>query len=117
MTPHISGSSLSAQARYAAGTREIVESYFAGTPIRDEYLIAEGGELAGTGARSYTPTKGQPVVLTSDPSEVACRSLRPHHSGERVTLRSPLHRRRRRASPASSRRTAAPPDGVRGEEV
>lgn len=35
MTPHISGSSLSAQARYAAGTREIVESYFAGTPIRD----------------------------------------------------------------------------------
>jgi len=54
MTPHISGSSLSAQARYAAGTREILESYFAGTPIRDEYLIVEGGELAGTGARSYT---------------------------------------------------------------
>ncbi|MDT5328548.1 MAG: formate dehydrogenase, partial [Mycobacterium sp.] len=38
MTPHISGSSLSAQARYAAGTREILESYFGGTPIRDEYL-------------------------------------------------------------------------------
>lgn len=33
MTPHISGSSLSAQARYAAGTREILESYFAGDPI------------------------------------------------------------------------------------
>src|SRR5262245_40895844 len=30
MTPHISGSSLSAQARYAAGTREILEAYFAG---------------------------------------------------------------------------------------
>lgn len=56
MTPHISGSSLSAQARYAAGTREILESYFAGTPIRDEYLIVEGGQLAGTGARSYTAT-------------------------------------------------------------
>jgi formate dehydrogenase len=54
MTPHISGSSLSAQARYAAGTREILESYFAGTPIRDEYLIVDGGALAGTGARSYT---------------------------------------------------------------
>ncbi len=54
MTPHISGSSLSAQARYAAGTREILESYFAGTPIRDEHLIVAGGELAGTGARSYT---------------------------------------------------------------
>ena len=54
MTPHISGSSLSAQARYAAGTREILESYFAGTPVRDEYLIVDGGALAGTGARSYT---------------------------------------------------------------
>jgi formate dehydrogenase len=57
MTPHISGSSLSAQTRYAAGTREILESYFAGTPIRDEYLIVDGGALAGTGARSYTATK------------------------------------------------------------
>jgi len=54
MTPHISGSSLSAQARYAAGTREILESYFGKTPIRDEYLIVDGGALAGTGARSYT---------------------------------------------------------------
>jgi formate dehydrogenase len=54
MTPHISGSSLSAQARYAAGTREILESYFAGKPIRDEYLIVDGGKLAGTGAHSYS---------------------------------------------------------------
>jgi formate dehydrogenase len=54
MTPHISGSSLSAQARYAAGTREILESYFGGSPIRDEYLIVDGGKLAGTGAHSYS---------------------------------------------------------------
>ncbi|GLW06496.1 formate dehydrogenase [Microtetraspora sp. NBRC 13810] len=54
MTPHISGSSLSAQARYAAGTREILESWLAGTPIRDEYLIVQGGGLAGTGAHSYS---------------------------------------------------------------
>jgi formate dehydrogenase len=54
MTPHISGSSLSAQARYAAGTREILEAWFDGTPIRDEYLIVQGGQLAGTGAHSYT---------------------------------------------------------------
>ena len=39
MTPHISGTSLSAQARYAAGTREILECFFEGRPIRDEYLI------------------------------------------------------------------------------
>ncbi|HEY3670014.1 MAG TPA: NAD-dependent formate dehydrogenase [Acidimicrobiia bacterium] len=54
MTPHISGSSLSAQARYAAGTREILECHFEGRPIRDEYLIVDGGHLAGTGAQSYT---------------------------------------------------------------
>ena len=61
MTPHISGSSLSAQTRYAAGTREILESYFAGKPIRTEYLIVDKGKLAGTGAKSYTAgdaTKG-----------------------------------------------------------
>jgi formate dehydrogenase len=54
MTPHISGTSLSAQARYAAGTREILESYFQGRPIRDEYLIVDGGRLAGTGQHSYS---------------------------------------------------------------
>jgi formate dehydrogenase len=53
MTPHISGTSLSAQARYAAGTLEILQDFFAGRPIREEYLIVERGKLAGTGARSY----------------------------------------------------------------
>ena len=53
MTPHISGTSLSAQARYAAGTREILECFFEDRPIRDEYLIVNGGQLAGTGAHSY----------------------------------------------------------------
>jgi formate dehydrogenase len=54
MTPHISGSSLSAQARYAAGAREILECYFSGRRIREEYLIVDGGALAGAGAHSYT---------------------------------------------------------------
>jgi formate dehydrogenase len=54
MTPHISGTSLSAQARYAAGTREILESWFAGRPIREEYLIVDSGALAGAGAHSYS---------------------------------------------------------------
>lgn len=53
MTPHMSGSSLSAQARYAAGTLEILECFFEGRPIRPEYLIVDGGNLAGTGAKSY----------------------------------------------------------------
>lgn len=54
MTPHISGTSLSAQARYAAGVREILECWFDGRPIRDEYLIVDGGKLAGAGAHSYS---------------------------------------------------------------
>src|SRR3972149_782585 len=61
MTPHGSGTSLSAQARYAAGTREILETSFAGKPIRTEYLVVDKGKLAGVGAHSYTAgdaTKG-----------------------------------------------------------
>jgi formate dehydrogenase len=54
MTPHTSGTSLSAQARYAAGTREILECWFEDRPIRDEYLIVEAGKLAGAGAHSYS---------------------------------------------------------------
>jgi formate dehydrogenase len=54
MTPHVSGSSLSAQARYAAGTREILECFFEGRPIREEYLIVGGGKPAGAGAHAYT---------------------------------------------------------------
>jgi len=54
MTPHVAGTTLSAQARYAAGVREILESYLAGEPIREEYLIVNQGKLAGTGARSYS---------------------------------------------------------------
>ena len=79
MTPHISGTTLSAQARfiflflvlllflffflffflfyyfrYAAGTREILENFFDKKPIRDEYLIVQDGKLAGTGAHSYS---------------------------------------------------------------
>jgi len=54
MTPHTSGTSLSAQARYAAGVREILECYLDNKPIRDEYLIVDGGALAGTGKHSYS---------------------------------------------------------------
>lgn len=53
MTTHTSGTSLSGQARYAAGTREILERWFAGEEIRPEYLIVEGGGYRGTGAHSY----------------------------------------------------------------
>ena len=67
MTPHTSGTSLSAQARYAAGTREILECFFDKKPIRSEYLIVQGGELAGTGAHSYS--KGSATSGSEEASE------------------------------------------------
>ena len=54
MTPHTSGTSLTAQARYSAGVREILECFFDNQPIRDEYLIVQNGDLAGVGAHSYS---------------------------------------------------------------
>lgn len=54
MTPHIAGTTLSAQTRYAAGVREILEAWFQKKPIRHEYLIVENNKLAGVGAHSYS---------------------------------------------------------------
>ena len=54
MTPHTSGTSLSAQARYADGVREILECYFDGKELRNEYQIVTDGALAGVGAHSYS---------------------------------------------------------------
>jgi len=54
MTPHISGTSLSAQYRYVSGVHEILQCYFEGRPIRNEYLIAQDGKLAGAGAFAYS---------------------------------------------------------------
>ena len=54
MTPHTSGTSLSAQTRYADGVREILECFFDSSEIRNQYLIVKDGDLAGMGAHSYT---------------------------------------------------------------
>jgi formate dehydrogenase len=54
MTPHTSGTSLSAQTRYADGVREILECFFEKKEIRNQYLIVQNGELAGMGAHSYS---------------------------------------------------------------
>jgi formate dehydrogenase len=34
--------------------REILECWFERRPIRNEYLIVQGGKLAGAGAHSYS---------------------------------------------------------------
>jgi formate dehydrogenase len=59
MTPHYSGTTLSAQARYAAGVKEILTNYFDGKPQRQEYLIVDGGKLVSPAyTLGGTATKG-----------------------------------------------------------
>jgi formate dehydrogenase len=72
MTPHISGSSLSAQARYAAGVREILECWLEGRPIREDYLIVDAGKLAGAGAHSYS--EGDSTSGAEDAARFTIRS-------------------------------------------
>ena len=67
MTPHVSGTSLSAQARYAAGTREILECYFAGRPIGPN---TSSWTAAGWPAPAPIPTRRatpHPSTATSPP--------------------------------------------------
>ncbi|CAM6098520.1 unnamed protein product [Calypogeia fissa] len=47
MTPHFSGTTLDAQARYAAGTKQMLELYFEGKPFPEANVIVKGGKLAG----------------------------------------------------------------------
>jgi formate dehydrogenase len=53
LASHLAGATLSAQARYAAGVREVLECWFGGEPIRTRYLIIDRGEPTAVGARSY----------------------------------------------------------------
>lgn len=79
MTPHTSGTSLSAQARYAAGTREILECWFEDRPIREEYLIVSGGQLAGAGAHSYSVGKNRSAAFLGAAAQAR---LRPRKGGQ-----------------------------------
>jgi formate dehydrogenase len=56
MTPHISGTSLSAQGAMPPARWRYWRTIYAGTPIRDKYLIVDGGVLASTGAKSHKLT-------------------------------------------------------------
>lgn len=46
MTPHISGTSLDAQVRYATGAHDIVKRYLAGEKQEQVNLIVENGEVS-----------------------------------------------------------------------
>lgn len=47
MVPHMSGTTIDAQARYAKGTKDIIDSYLSGRfDYRPEDLIVIGGDYA-----------------------------------------------------------------------
>jgi formate dehydrogenase len=45
MTPHVSGTTLEAQRRYAAGVRNSLANFIQGQPIRDDYVMVSDGEI------------------------------------------------------------------------
>jgi formate dehydrogenase len=45
LTPHVSGTTLEAQRRYAAGVRESLANFIQGRPIRDDYVMVSDGEI------------------------------------------------------------------------
>jgi len=45
MTPHVSGTTLEAQKRYADGIRDCLERFFAGRPLDRDFLIVENGKF------------------------------------------------------------------------
>ncbi len=45
MTPHVSGTSLEAQKRYADGVRDCLIRFFEGRPMEREYLIVDSGKV------------------------------------------------------------------------
>lgn len=46
MTPHVSGTTLDAQMRYAAGVKDVLDKYFKGESFPESYYIVKDGELA-----------------------------------------------------------------------
>lgn len=46
MVPHYSGTTLDAQARYAAGTKKILENFFEGKPQDPQNVIVADGKYS-----------------------------------------------------------------------
>lgn len=51
MTPHVSGTSLEAQKRYADGVRDCLTRFFEGSPLEPDYLIVDGGRVVSPSYR------------------------------------------------------------------
>jgi len=63
MTPHYSGNTLDAQARYAEGVKHILASFFDKTPMEPSYLILDQGRLATPAYTIGNTTQGSDKVM------------------------------------------------------
>ena len=52
MTPHVSGTTLEAQKRYADGVGDCLERFFKGQPLDPDFLIVDGGKVVSPSYRS-----------------------------------------------------------------
>jgi len=62
LTPHYSGTTLSAQARYAAGVQDILRRWFEGKPQLPDNLILDKGKLASKAYTEGNTTSGSDKV-------------------------------------------------------
>jgi formate dehydrogenase len=53
MTPHVSGTTLEAQKRYAAGVRDSLMAFFEGEPIREDYVMVADGEIQSGSYKAF----------------------------------------------------------------
>jgi formate dehydrogenase len=61
MTPHYSGTTLDAQQRYAAGTKDILRRYFEGVDQEPENVIVQGGKFASAAYVQPEEGSGDPL--------------------------------------------------------
>ena len=53
MTPHVSGTTLEAQKRYAAGVRDSLMAFFEGEPIREDFVMVADGEIQSGSYKAF----------------------------------------------------------------
>jgi formate dehydrogenase len=62
LTPHISGTTIEAQKRYADGVIDCIQRFFTNQPIHPEFLIVDGGRVMSP-SYSYAYEQEEPAAL------------------------------------------------------
>ena len=70
MPPHVSDTTLSARACYAAGVRETLECWRYDDPFRGEHLIMQVGKPVGVGMHAYS--EGGPISWMRGRGATSC---------------------------------------------